>query len=282
MPELRLILLIAGAVLIAGLWVWERRRAAAAKPAAGEPPPAQPAPAARAVSPDVPVAARTAARVAREAPTELPVIQIDGPEEIDTSFASATRPEPSDDRPAPKVHEAPDDDLTGDIGPVVESPAVAPAWSASPTQPLTGDDLVLDWPAEAERQIVALRVVPRGTDRFAGRSVRQALTGEGLLHGPMGIFHLPRDDGRVLLSAASLTRPGSFQLDAMDTERFAGLNVFAVLPGALPADEIFDRLIEVGRGLAARLNAELRDQKGEPLTTARVVALRAGIVDPRP
>jgi len=281
MPELRLILVVAGAVLIAGLWVWERRRAAAAKPAGADPVPAHSPPPARAVPPSVPVAARRTP-AAREAPTELPVIQIDGPDEIDTSFASATRPEPGDDLPAPVVRETPADDLDADIGPAVESPAVAPAWSAPPTPPLSGDDLMLDWPAEAERQIVALRVVPRGADRFAGRSVRQALTGEGLLHGPMGIFHLPRNDGRVLLSAASLTRPGSFQLDAMDAERFAGLNVFAVLPGVLPADEIFDRLIEVSRGLAARLNAELRDQQGEPLTTARVVALRAGIVDPEP
>lgn len=282
MPELRVILLIAGAALIVGLWVWERRRNPAVKPAAADPVPPPAAPQVRAGAGDAPAAARPVSRVARETPGELPVIQIDGPDEIDTSFASATRPEPADELPAPVVHETPDDDFEDDIGPVVERPAAAAAWSAPPAEPLTGDDLVLDWPAEAQRQIVALRVVPRGADRFAGRSVRQALTGEGLLHGPMGIFHLPREDGRVLLSAASLTRPGSFQLDAMDTERYAGLNVFAVLPGALPADETFDRLIEVTRGLAARLNAELRDQQGAPLTTARVVSLRAEIVDSGP
>jgi len=301
MPELRIILLIAGAVLIAGLWVWERRRNPAARPAAADPPPPQGATQAalqaQADTRDVPAVARATPRVAREAPPELPIIQIDGPGEIDTSFARATHAATVDDLPAPLVRATPGEmrdgigeaigeaigDDTGDeVGPVVESPAVAPAWSAAAAQPLTGDELVLDWPPESQRQIVALRVVPRGAERFAGRSVRQALAGEGFVHGPMGIFHLPRDDGRVLMSAASLTRPGNFQLDAMDTGRYAGLNVFAVLPGALPADEIFDRLIEASRSLAARLNAELRDQQGEPLTTGRVVALRAGLVDPGP
>lgn len=297
MPELRIILLIAGAGLIAGLWVWERRRNPPARPAAAYPAPPQGAPQARADTSDVPAVARAASRVAREPPPDLPIIQIDGPGEIDTSFARATHAATVDDLPAPLVRATPDemrdgiveengvaigDEIGDEVGPVVESPAAAPAWSASAAQPLAGDELVLDWPPESERQIVALRVVPRGAERFAGRSVRQALVGEGLVHGPMGIFHLPRDDGRVLMSAASLTRPGNFQLGAMDTERYAGLNVFAVLPGALPADEIFDRLIEVSRSLAARLNAELRDQQGEPLTTGRVVALRAGLVDPGP
>jgi FtsZ-interacting cell division protein ZipA len=294
MPELRVILLVVGVALIIGLWAWERRRSSTARaPGAGVDGQAQPqfqsqSPSQlRARDNDAPVDARLPPRRTREAPTELPVIQIDGPDEIDTSFASATRPEPADDLPAPVVQERPDDDepedaFDDDIGPVVESPAAVPAWSAPATAPLTGDDLVLDWPPEAQRRIVALRVVPRGADRLSGRSVRQALVGEGLLHGPMGIFHLPGEDGRVLLSAAGLTRPGTFQLGAMDTERYAGLSVFAVLPGALPADETFDRLIEVTRGLAARLNAELRDQRGDPLTTARVVALRAEIVDAAP
>lgn len=174
-------------------------------------------------------------------------------------------------------------DEDGDvIGPVTERAADDTPWDAPRNVVLSAADLVIDWPPEAERQIVALRVVPRGGERFAGRSLRQALVGEGFLHGPMDIFHLPGDDARVLLSAAGLTRPGVFQLDTMDTGRYAGLNVFAVLPGPLPADETFDRLIEAARALAARLNAELRDQRGEPLTTARVVALRAQLTGAGP
>ncbi len=38
-----------------------------------------------------------------------------------------------------------------------------------------------------------------------------------------------------LLRAASLTQPGSFDLATMDTQRYGGLHLFAVLPGPLPA-----------------------------------------------
>lgn len=275
MPELRLILLVFGAVLIAGLLYWERRRNRAAR---GEPTEAAPPPAAAPSASALPPAAAPV-RAAREAPQDLPVIEVNDAVDIDLSFAK----KPVD--PALPIVTALSPDLVAvqidgdEVGPVVER-AAEPAWQVPANAQLTGADLVLDWPAEAERRIVALRLMPRATGRFAGRSVRQALAGEGFLHGPMEIFHLPADDGRVVLSAAGLTRPGVFRLDSMDTEHYAGINVFAVLPGALPDDEIFDQLIESTRGLAARLNADLRDQRGEPLTTARVVALRAQYTGP--
>lgn len=277
MPELRIILLIAGAALVVGLLAWERRKgrsearpATSATPATATPvAPSPPAPSTALPHAPAPV------RATREVTQDLPVIQVSDAVDIDLSFA--TKPQ----EPAVPVHVALSADIEAvqfdadDVGPAVEHAAGPAPWEASAPARLTSADLVLDWPHEAERRIVALRVVPRGADRLAGRSVRQALVGEGFLHGPMEIFHLPREDGRVLVSAAGLTRPGIFRLDAMDTERYAGINVFAVLPGALPAEDLFDRLIEAARGLAARLNAELRDQGGEPLTTARVVALRA-------
>ncbi len=277
MPELRIILLVAGAILIVGLLAWERRKGrATVRPATPVPPPeaiASPPPGPPAT---VPAAhAPTPLRAGREVTQDLPVIQLGDAVDIDLSFGAKPL------EPAVPLHIALSEDVEavqfdGDgIGPAFERGAESAPWQAPAVARLTAADLVLDWPAEAERQILALRVVPRSVDRFTGRSVRQALVGEGFLHGPLEIFHLPREDGRVLVSAAGLTRPGTFRLDAMDAERYAGINVFAVLPGALPAEEIFDRLIEVARGLAARLNAELRDHRGEPLTTARVVALRA-------
>lgn len=271
MPELRVILLVAGAVLILGLFVWERRKAAgAARARVQDTPPAATPP----IAPKPPAAPQPG-RAAREVAQDLPVIQVSEELDIDLSFAQAPP------QPAVPVHVALSPDIEavqfdeGEVGPVVEQAAGPAPWEAARRAPLTSADLVLDWPAEEERRIVALRVVPRGADRFAGRSVRQALVGEGFLHGPMEIFHLPHDDGRVLVSAAGLTRPGTFRLDSMDTARFAGINVFVVLPGALADEDLFDRLIEAARGLAARLNGELRDQRGEALTTARVVALRA-------
>jgi cell division protein ZipA len=133
-----------------------------------------------------------------------------------------------------------------------------------------------------ERRLVALRVVARNGERFTGTSVRQALQGEGFVHGDMAIFHRTAGDGRTLLSAASLTRPGSFDLASMDAASYRGLNLFAVLPGPLPGRDTVDKLLLSGHTIAQRLRGDLLDSLGEPLTESRLAEMRreAAAADP--
>ena len=113
--------------------------------------------------------------------------------------------------------------------------------------------------------------------------MRQALLGEGFVHGEMEIFHRPQGDGRVILSAASLTRPGSFDLASMDSSLFLGLNLFAVLPGPLAGKDTVDKLLTVGHTLARRLRGDLLDGRGEALSETRLAEMRrdAAAADPR-
>lgn len=184
-----------------------------------------------------------------------------------------------------------------------ETPEAAPAWvepvaaatvdaaptpssepaSPAPPAPATPSPAPQTAPqVESERRIVALRVVARNGERFTGTSVRQALQGEGFVHGDMQIFHRTAGDGRALLSAASLTRPGSFDLATMDAALYRGLNLFAVLPGPLPARDTVDKLLLSGHTLAQRLRGDLLDSRGEPLTESRLAEMRreAAAADP--
>jgi FtsZ-interacting cell division protein ZipA len=155
------------------------------------------------------------------------------------------------------------DELTG------EAPArELPAPSARPAARV-------DWPAEPQRRILAARLVAT-SERFSGRALRLAFAAEGLEHGPMGIFHRVLEDGRVSWSAASLTKPGSFDLTSMDSVHFAGLHLFAVLPGALPDGEVSGDLTATARRLAERLGGELRDEGGRPLEAQRTPATSVG------
>ncbi len=117
-----------------------------------------------------------------------------------------------------------------------------------------------------------------GGDRFTGRAVRQALAAEGFLLGKFDIFHKPGPDARAVLSAASLTKPGSFSLATMDTQRFGGLSLFAVLPGPLSPTATFDELLTTARSLNDRLRGALQDERGEPLTSVRATALRDSLI----
>jgi len=132
----------------------------------------------------------------------------------------------------------------------------------------------LELPNEDRRVIVALRVVARSGERFTGASLRQALQGEGFVHGDMAIFHRVMADGRILLSAASLTKPGNFDLAIMDSSLFLGINVFAVLPGPLPGRDAVDKLLLAGHTLAQRLKGELQDSTGQLLTESRLAEMR--------
>jgi FtsZ-interacting cell division protein ZipA len=154
------------------------------------------------------------------------------------------------------------------------APVPTPATAAAPAPAAAAAAPRADWPAEQERRIVGLRIVARNGERFTGSSVRQALQGEGFVHGDMQIFHRSTGDGRVLLSAASLTRPGSFDPATMDSLLYRGLNLFAVLPGPLPGRETVDKLLLTGHTIAQRLRGELQDSRGELLNEARLAEMR--------
>ena len=133
---------------------------------------------------------------------------------------------------------------------------------------------VVEWPPEDSRRILTLRILA-ARERFAGRTLRQALAAEGFIHGRLAIFHKAGSDSRAVLSAASLTQPGSFELATMDTQRYGGINLFAVLPGPLPAPEAFEELLASARQLNERLQGTLQDERGDALTAARIAIMRA-------
>ena len=132
----------------------------------------------------------------------------------------------------------------------------------------------VDWPAGEGRRILALRLVAPVPERFAGRSLRQALAAEGFVLGRFAIFHKPDEEQRAVLSAANLTRPGTFDMQTMDSQRYGGLSLFAVLPGPKPPPQAFDELVFTARNLNERLHGVLQDEEGSLLTPARVAQLR--------
>jgi cell division protein ZipA len=162
---------------------------------------------------------------------------------------------------------------------MLEEPSEA---AAGGEQPLPGElprSPVVDWPPEAERCILSLRIAALSHERLSGRVVRLALGACGFEHGRFGIFHQPGTDGRALLSAANLSKPGIFDLPNMDFQRFSGLSLFAVLPGPLPPAAALDHLLDTAQDLAERLRARLQDEQGLALGAAQLENLRRTVQD---
>lgn len=125
------------------------------------------------------------------------------------------------------------------------------------------------WPPDDQRRICSLRLVPLSAERFTGRVLRNALQGLGFVHGELGIFHLPDDQNRALMSAASLARPGQLDPGNMDFQNFSGLHLFMVLPGPMPPKDMLERLFAVADELAERTGGALKDERGAPLLSER-------------
>jgi FtsZ-interacting cell division protein ZipA len=284
MSELRLILLVAGGLFIAGIagfeW-WRGRRDRGLATASRQEPAGKEtsAPSTRTPLPDINVV-----REPRVSVTDsLPVIELSSASAsgtrralgiaisdevaVDAATSGADPPPPA--RPQPYIgHGNRDDhDEVSEVRVYEE-------------QPVHGPQLVLAWPKESERRIVTLRLVPNGEPRFAGRALRQAFANAGFWHGPLDIYHLPDGQGRVIVSAAALAQPGTFDPSIMDSQRFSGLNLFSVLPGVLSERDTFDELVRAARTLAERLEGSITDQHGDELTPPRIARLRQSLEAP--
>jgi cell division protein ZipA len=300
MSELRWALLILGVLFIVALALWERRRPRQARGAFERMPLHE-------------AGAESTARLVREPPLTLPEVRVREPVaaaelpviETRADFLPVLEPAPSDleddlgspqSRHAFPTEEPPleaqaptadDEDTVDDLPTIIMSaeptarddsiataPPLAPTLREALPELPPATPLLVEWPAENERHILALRLVAPQRERFAGRSLRQALAAEGFLLGQFAIFHKPDDERRAVLSAASLTRPGTFDTDTMDSQHYQGLSLFAVLPGPIPAPQAFDELVFAARNLNERLHGVLQDEQGSPLTPARIEQLR--------
>lgn len=314
MGQLRWSLLILGVAFIVALGWWEWRRPRQGRAGGPGPRPLTRAPAPELTAPRVrrePVAEPPAGALAPGEPLELPEMHARGslaadelpvleiarePEEVPVLSAAEAAPA---DSPAPvPAHTdpiigeqpaelgaaeipqlAPQDPPIGDLPAVEVEPAEAIAAPRElpreelPELPATPVPLV-DWPPDTERRVVALRLVATQSARFAGRSLRQALAAEGFVLGKFAIFHKPDDEQRAVLSAASLTRPGTFDPQTMDSQHYGGLSLFAVVPGPRPLPDTFEELVATARSLNERLQGMLQDEAGSPLTPARIASLR--------
>jgi cell division protein ZipA len=279
MPELRIILLVIGVLFVAGIAGFEWWRSRGARPLSAsvarddtDPPRAEVKP-----LPEINVVRDT--RVA--AADSLPVIELASTSESGTRRALGISI--SDDVAVDVAHDsgiAREAERRARDEPYIGQDDSISEVRVFDEQPVRGPQLVMAWPNENERRIVTLRVIPKIDPRFAGRALRQAFSAAGFWHGPLDIYHLPDEDGRVVVSAAALAQPGTFDPSIMDSQRFSGLNLFAVLPGPKPERETFDELVHAARQLAERLDAKLADQHGEELTPQRIARLRQALEAP--
>lgn len=288
MSELRWILLGFGVVLLGGIFLWGRRsRGQAANVsdngshARMDPPMSQQE---RHASADEPAAAEPAPdRVANRWEDEewtntvadLPEIRLDAGQSFEDPLVETTADEEA---------VLPPEDYGVATEPNLEEPAVArvaareQAVAAKPAATSSRD------PARSpkltdKRKIIALRLSAVAPGRYPGSQLRTALESLGLRHGRYGIFHRLDVSGASIVSVASMVEPGAFDLATMADSPFAGVTLFAMLPGPLPGSEMCDQIFDCARQLEAVLGGTLHDERGALLTDDRMEAIRDEVLD---
>jgi cell division protein ZipA len=150
---------------------------------------------------------------------------------------------------------------------------------------LTSDSIVADSPpAKSVRatpdRIITVRLIPRGEELSAERAVA-ALIGSNLRHGRYAIFHREGVGEEPAFSVASLTEPGTFDLDNLAASTIAGLSFFLILPGTGDPVARFDAMVETARALSVELEADLHDERGSSWSIQRERYLREEIIEYR-
>jgi cell division protein ZipA len=159
-----------------------------------------------------------------------------------------------------------------------DAPASEPPTAVDPA-PKEAPAVPRKQPRGAPERIITLRLIPRGEELPMARAVL-ALKALGLEHGRYGIFHriLEHPRGESAFSVASLTEPGTFDLNNIGDQTIAGLSLFVVLPGEGDAVARFDAMVETARALSVELEADLHDERGSSWSVQRERYIREEII----
>jgi cell division protein ZipA len=255
MDELRWILLAAGVLLIAGVYLWGLRSNRRSAPPEGE----------RSLRVEPSVAPSVAPRPQAQARVEPRL----GPGDV-----AAGTPESA----ATIAFEAVDERALRTGTPQRREPRLEPAAQPATSGPVDaqpargGEEPPAAPPAQ---QIIALRVVAPPAGPFDGAALRAAIEAEGFAFGRYQIFHRLDAAGRTVFSLAILKEPGTFDVATMGRASFRGVALFVVLPGPLAGGDAFDALLAAARAIASRLGGLLQDERGVALGPVRIGQLRA-------
>ncbi len=123
--------------------------------------------------------------------------------------------------------------------------------------------------------LIQISVVSK-TEFFNGLQLRDALDDLRLIYGDMGIYHRYDREYRVpLFSVASLVEPGTFPIKDMENFECPGVVLFFQPPQVDDPLEVFDDLVGTCHELAMRLGGVEWDEKRQPLTLEKINHMRS-------
>jgi cell division protein ZipA len=126
-------------------------------------------------------------------------------------------------------------------------------------------------PGEA---VVVLTVMAGEGKLFTGPWLLKVLQEIGLEHGEMGIFHyFLAGKQEPLFSVANILEPGRFELAEIVTLETPGVALFMRLPTVVAGELALQTLLQKSRQMAAQLSGTLCDEQRRPLGEEKLAEL---------
>lgn len=142
-------------------------------------------------------------------------------------------------------------------------------------QPETSSDYSSDNSNDyrGEQHILVMHAKSRSSSGFNGSDLLQILLACDLRYGERDILHRHEragGEGQLQFSVANMVEPGVFNLEDIGSFRTPGVTFFMTLPGADELEEAFDCMLETANCLAKNLDADLLDDRHNPLTQEKI------------
>lgn len=165
--------------------------------------------------------------------------------EKDDDILSVRKVSPSDSRPTSTVN------IKAPVNPPPPTPKTQP--KAAPTK----------------TSIKIINVMAKSPHHFRGYELLQTLLSAGLRYGDMKIFHRhqhPNGKGPILFSLASVTEPGTFDIQKIGEFNSPGVTLFMQTSESSFDDERYQLMLATAEQLAEELEGVVFDQSFAPIS----------------
>ena len=147
-----------------------------------------------------------------------------------------------------------------------DEPSSSPSKGEDERESISKDEAKSSAPSQ---EVLVLNVKAAEDNEIAGAALLPLLLTLGFKFGDQDIFHRhvnSNGKGPVLFSLANMFKPGSFDIDNLETFSTKGVSLFMILPIEGDAHQVFNMMHNAARKIADEFDAQVLDGRRSVLS----------------